>query len=223
MSAGGFNYKRVTEYLTSGDWEHPALLRPTQSERSSSKPMQLVARAMVRGQGKTEGYHERIITIGHKGPKTKTAMLRGDASQELGDIAKARINQIGIVQRILSHAIQVFAARGDGDKVSPEHRNLARSWLNRLDAIVDARFFEDLQTEFEAEENARQGIRNQWLMNGSSGVVDHARGLLHDAEDALPCPTIHRYKARVNAEGLFEGRIRGPNGFPGLFDTEGGE
>ena len=72
LAAGGFTYKRVTEYLTSADWERPVLLQPTQSEQRSAKTMQLVARAMVRGQGKTEGYHERIIPIG---PKVKMAML----------------------------------------------------------------------------------------------------------------------------------------------------
>ena len=223
LSAGGFNYKRITEYLLDLDWERPALLKPTQSEQRSPEQMQLVARAMVRGQGKTEGYHERSIPIGHK---LKTAMLRRDATEELGDIAKKRIEAIVKVQRILSHAIQVFAARGDADKVSREHRALARSWLNRLDDIVDARFFEHLQAEFEADENDRQGIRNHWLMNGNDGVVDHARALLHDAADSLPCPAIHPYKARVNAEGLFEGRIRGNSGLPFLFgdtDKESGE
>ena len=223
LSDGGFSYKRVTEYLL--DWERPALLKPTRSEQRSPERMQLVARAMVRGQGKTAGYHERRIPIGHK---FKSAMLRRDATEELGDIAKKRIEEVRTVQRILSHAIQVFSARGDADKVSPEHRALARSWLNRrLDDIVDARFFENLQEEFEADENDRQGIRNHWLMNESKGgVVDHARALLRDAADSLPCPAIHRYKARVNAEGLFEGRIRGNNSLPFLFgdtDKESGE
>ena len=219
LSDGGFSYKRVTEYLL--DWERPALLKPTRSEQRSPERMQLVARAMVRGQGKTAGYHERRIPIGHK---FKSAMLRHDATEELGDIAKKRIEEVRTVQRILSHAIQVFSSRGDADKVSPEHRVLARSWL---DDIVDARFFENLQEEFEADENDRQGIRNHWLMNESKGgVVDHARALLRDAADSLPCPAIHRYKARVNAEGLFEGRIRGNNGLPFLFgdtDKESGE
>ena len=215
LGSGGFTYKRVTDYLF--DWEHPALLDPTQAEKSSSEEMRLVARAMVRGQGKTEGYYERSIPIGYK---LKSAMLRLDATQELGGIAKSRIEEIGKVQRILSHAIQVFAARGDSDKVSPEGRALARSWLNRLDGIVDARFFEDLQDEFEAPESEREGVHNRWLMNGSSGVVDHARGLLHDAADSLPCPAIHRYKAEVNAEGLFDGRLRGSSGLPFLFDQQ---
>ena len=215
LGAGGFNYKRVTEYLT--DWDHPPLLRPAQSEQSSRERMRLVARAMVRGQGKTEGYHERSITIGHK---VKTAMLRRDATQELGDIAKARIKQVGTVQRILSHAIQVFAAGGDGDKVSSEHRALARPWLNRLDEIVDSQFFEGLQTEFEADASERLGRRNDWLVNGNDGVVDHARRLLQDATDSLPCTAIHRYRAQVRAEGLFEGRIRGNGGLPFLFDHQ---
>ena len=211
LAAGGFTYKRVTEYLTSADWERPVLLQPTQSEQRSAKTMQLVARAMVRGQGKTEGYHERIIPIG---PKVKMAMLRRNTTQELGDIAKARIKHIGIVQRILSHSIQVFVARGDSGNVSPEHRTLARPWLNRLDEIVDARFFDDLQSELEVDESERKIVRNRWLR----GVIDHARNLLYQAEDTLPSPAIHRYKARVNAEGLFEGRIRGRNGLPFLFD-----
>ena len=216
LAAGGFTYKRVTDYLTSEDWQWPYLLRPLPEERHSAEPMYLVARGMVRGQGKTEGYHERIIRLR---PKTVgSAMMRQTAVDELGTIARERIEQVGTIQRILSHAIQVFAARGDNDKVSPEHRTLARPWLNKLDEIVDANFFEDLQNEFEASSAERQTARNTWLINSTNGVIDHARRVLHTAEDSLPCPAIHRYRARVNAEGLFEGRIRGAKGLPFLFD-----
>ena len=132
---------------------------------------------------------------------------------------KRVIDHTGTVQRILSHAIQVFVARGDADNVSPEHRRLASPWLNRLDEIVDDRFFADLQTEFEADNDAeRERIHNDWLRDF---VVPSARDILHDAADSLPCPAIHRYRARVNAEGLFEGRIRGNSGLPFLFN--GGE
>ncbi len=219
LAAGGFTYKRVTDYLTSADWKRPVLMKADQSEKSSSETMQLVARAMVRGQGKTEGYYERSIPIKEK---FRTAMQRGAGIQELGNLAKARIGEISNVQRILSHAIQVFAAGGDSANVKPEHRRLASPWLNRLDEIIDARFFDDLQTEFEADApEERQQIRNRWLLNDQDedGVVDYARIILSKAIDSLPCPKIHRYKARVNAEGLFEGRIRSAAGLPGLFDT----
>ncbi len=212
-AAGVFSYKRVTDYMTSPNWGQPILFNPTASERRSPDTMQLVARAIVRGQGKTEGYYERTIPIRSK---VIQIMGRRNRAQELGDIAKSRIDQIGIVQRILSHAIQVFVARGDSNNVSPEHRQLARPWLNRLDEIIDARFFDDLQEEFEAIGNVeRDRVRNRWLKDS---VVAKARNILHAAEDALPCPAIHRYRARVAADGLFEGRMRGNNGFPFLFD-----
>ena len=217
LGVGGFTYKRVAEYLT--EWAHPALLRPTQFEERSADTMRLVARAVVRGQGKTEGYYDRTIPLRHR---TVQVFGRGGGIQELGDISKTRIGQVGLVQRILSHAIQVFVARGDSEKVNAEHRALARPWLNRLDEMVDANFFDDLQDEFEVAERDRQGIRNHWLMDGSHGIVDRARTVLHDAADSLPCPAIHRYKARVNAEGLFEGRLRSNDGLPFLFDQADG-
>ena len=214
LAAGGFNYKRMKEYLM--NWRQPDLLKPTSAERSSSETMQLVARAMVRGQGKTEGYHERIVPIR---TKTRNAMLRRtgrDSMEDLGGLAEKRIERISAVQRILSHAIQVFAARGDSDNVSPEHRRLAAPWLNRLDEIIDDRFFDDLQDEFEAGDDAtRERVHNDWLRDF---VVPQARGILRDATDSLPCPAIHRYRARENATGLFEGRLSGNSGLPFLFD-----
>ena len=216
LGPGGFTYKRTVDYLIK--WKRPLLCEPTAAEDRSSDTMQLVARAMVRGQGKTEGYHERVIPIRKK---LGAAMLRGGTgTDDLGRIANGRIEDIGRVQRILSYAIQVFLARGASDKVSPEHRKLARPWLNRLDDVMDARFFEDLQDEFEADgRTAQERKRRRW----QGGVVNYARKVLADAIDSLPCPGIERYKARVNAERLFEGRIRGSTGLPALFTEKGGE
>ena len=218
LPAGGFHYRRVKDYLTSGDYESPELLRPTAAEAQSGDNMQLVARAMVRGQGKTEGYYERAILIRSK---LKSAMLRRTADDDLAAIAQRRVEDVARVQRILSHAIQVFAARGEPDRVNAEHRSLARPWLDWLDAMVDDRFFEALQDEFEADdEDTRKAVRDSWLMDG---VVEPARGLLLDATESLPCPAIHRYKAQVNAQGLFEGRLRGNSGLPALFEQDGTE
>ena len=213
LAKGGFTYKRVTDYLCS--WDNPDLLKPTPDEQRSNGTMQLVARAMVRGQGKTEGHYERIIPI--KSQKALRGMMRRPG---LGSLAQERIVQVSIVQGILRHAIATFLARGESRDTSPEQRALANPWANRLDEVVDGSFFDDLQEEFEIDDAAgRQRIRNQWLLNDrKEGVVDHARSILHDATDSLPCPAIHRYRARENAQGLFEGRIRGNGGLPFLFD-----
>ena len=218
LAAGGFTYKRAADYLLSPDWQRPPLLKLTNTEQRSPQPMWLVARAMVRGQGKTEGYHERIIRLR---PKAVRAFGQGGGDPELGEIAKARVEQIASVQRILRHAVWTYAAGGKTENVSDEARALANPWANKLDDVVDPSFFSDLQDEFGADdETERQRVRNDWL----HGVIDAARQILHEAQDTLPRPTIHRYRARVRADSVFEGRVRGPGGFPSLFDeSEGGE
>ena len=215
LATGGFTYKRTAEYLLSADWKPPPLLEPTLSERSSREPMWLVARAMVRGQGRTEGYHERHVPLR---PEAQRVIGQAGGS-ELGDIARERIEDVRRTQRILRHAVWTFAAGGKTDSVSDETRAQANPWANRLDDAVNAGFFDGLQEEFEADSQAnRRHIRRDW----QCGVIRVARDLLRQAQAALPCPAIHRYRARVRADSVFEGRIRGNTGFPDLFDRQGG-
>ena len=213
LAAGGFRYDRVVDYLDPANWKLPLLWESTQTPQDSGDKTLLVARAMVRGQGKTEGYHERFIPLR---PKTVRAFGRGDGVADLETIARDRIAKIRIVQRILSHAIQVFLARGEDSDLPPEGRRLARPWLDQLDKIVDARFFEDLQDEFDLPDQVQSREKNlEW----QRWLAEQARETLHSAIDSLPCPAIHKYRARVRAEGLFEGRIRGNAGLPEISET----
>ena len=209
-----FGYERVVDGLTSPDWKQPALLRPARYDKDYNGDMQLVARGMVRGEGGTAGYHERVIPLRQK---TIQAFGRDGGPKELGDLARERIEQIGTIQRGLRYAISVFAAgakpRASPTNIAPEPTHGRTSWGE----IVDRSFFNDLQDEFEANESERQATRSQWLRNGKDGVVDHARNILHDAEDSLPCPTIQRYKARFQADSVFWGWLHGRNGLPFLF------
>ena len=91
LAAGGFTYRRTADYLASSDWRLPPLFWPTDAERSPPKPMMLVARGMVRGQGKTEGYHERIIPLK---AKVVGAFGRAGGARELGDVAQDRIGEV---------------------------------------------------------------------------------------------------------------------------------
>ena len=223
LATGGFTYKRTVDYLLAPDWQPAPLFVLTAAERHSPEDMVLVARGMVRGQGKTGGYHERIVPF-------KEQVIRGFgrtvARQELGRIAGERIKQVGKVQRILRHAVSVFAAGGNTEDVRDEHRSRANLWANKLDKIVDTSFFDALQTEFaEDDPGKRKGIRNQWLKNDSgNGVIDQAWWILQDAEDSLPCPAIQRYRAKVRADSVFLRRIRGSkDGFSELYDQEGGD
>ena len=214
-----FGYERIVDGMFSPDWKEPSLLRLAQHDQKSSSDLQLVARGMVRGEGGTAGYHERVIPLK---PKTVQIFGRRGDSEEIGDIARKRIEQVGKVKSILRRAIATFVARGESSDTSAEQRSLANPWVDKLDEIVDSDFFEHLQVEVETDNrDERQRIRNGWLLNGKDGVIDHARNVLRQAESSLPCPAIHRYKARVNADGLFEDRIRRRNGLPEAFERTG--
>ena len=207
LSRRRLSYERVVDGLCSNDWEQPILLELTPSDLVSDRNIELVARGMVRGEGSTAGYHERIIPILPEHMVDR---------REFETIARHRIDRIAIVQRILSHAIQTFLGHGDSANVTPERRRLSRPWLNQLDEVIDARFFDDLRTEARIDDSAeRDRNHNEWLRDF---VVPQARKILHDATESLPCPSIHRYRARENAQGLFEGRLRGSGGLPFLFD-----
>ena len=217
LQTGSFNYKEITKYLTSADWTRPVMSQPTQDEVNQAT-VQLVMRGIRRKKGgQTEGYYERIIPI--RSGKLRSAMLRrrsGIDSDELGAIAQSRIENVRIVQSILRQAIQTFMARGDSGKVIPAPA-ITGPWLNRLDEIVDARFFDDLQIEVDAAESDRDGIRKEWLKNGNDGVIDHAGNILNIAIDSLHCPSIKYHKARANAESVFWSRLQSSNGLPFVF------
>ena len=213
LSAGGFTYRRTADYINASKWDWPTLFKPTDAELRSPDPLTLVARGMARGQGKTEGYHERHIPIR---PQTKIAAFgRGGGAEALGTLAEARVNDVGEIQRILRHAVSVFAAGGNSDSVSDDHRARSNPWANRLGGIVDRDFFDDLQEEFvEDDRDARGRIRDKWRRT----VIDGARSLLNEAEDTLPCPAMRKLRARVRAESIFSGRMR--RAFPSLYGIQ---
>ena len=223
-----FGYERIVEGLVSPDWKQPYLLKPTAQE--SSEEMHLVARGLIRGEGRTSGYHERIIRLNQT---TVRAFGNGGGQKRLGDIARERIEQISKVKSVLRHAIATFAAHGDSDDIKTEHWARANPWSNKLDEIVDTSFFDDLQDEFEAGESERDKIRKEWLLNSlthhfqidesGDGVCNHAQRLLRQAQYSLPCPVIQRYRARVRADSVFEGSLRGRTGLPFVFEANNEE
>ena len=213
-----FGYERIVDGLFSQNWTEPWLLRLTQHDRDAGGGMQLVARGMVRGEGGTSGYHERVIPLK---PTIAEIFGRGGNRDDIGDIARERIADIGKVKTILRHSIATFAAHGESSDTSPEQRARANPWSDRLDEIINAGFFDALQEEAEEDDrDERRRIRNRWLRNGNGGVVDHAAKILLAAEATLPCPSIHRRKAQVRADGVFWGRLAGANGLPELFDRQ---
>ncbi len=203
IGEGLFGYSRMAEYLTDENWALPTLLRPTAGEKSCAGDMEIVARGMRRGKGKTQGYHERRLPV-------TDALMRalGDSAERfrMGVVAAERIGEVAAVAGILRIALKVYmTVRNDED---PDRRKDDRSlaFEKKLDAVVDVDFFESLAEELsaESEDDARE-IRVEWVLNQ---LIGRARRIHREGLDTLPVPISHRMKARARSTSLFEGALR---------------
>jgi CRISPR system Cascade subunit CasA len=199
VSGAGFEYKLMADLLTGGRFTQGAAWRLDGWPRDTR--LQLVAQAAVRGQGKTEGYHERRVPIS---PKLRSR-LSGPQRVAVAAMAKQRIAAIAAVRKLLWSALLLLFANGDGDNRNDTLSDKAGRFARPFEQGEDTRFFDDLALEVEAEDTDAPGVHVQWLL----GLVARAEGVLTQAFEAGPRSAMQRYKARAAALGRFHGALRG--------------
>ncbi len=205
----GFGYRRTADLLLGEAWKLPLLAEPGLGERG---PFDLVCRALTRGQGKTEGYHERHVPV----PAAIAARLFGSGRADLDRLARARIDAVADLQAALSFAGRVLVQAGP-DKVSNDaaRNTFAAALAPRLAAHADAAFFDDLWREADAGSDP-EAVRHGWMR----GLKARAAELLEEAGRALPVPAQRRPRARVKSQGAFEVRLRKAKSWQSFHDAE---
>ncbi|MFN3615932.1 MAG: hypothetical protein ACK4WC_15415, partial [Rubrimonas sp.] len=171
----------------------PALAALPEERRDGGR---LVARGLARGQGKTEGWHERIVPLSSR---VAGGLTEPGPRERLGPIAEAQLAEIRHVTRALSLACAVVACGGAEDGPSKNDYAAARPYADRLQAEADALFFAALQDRFEGGAEARRDFLR--------ALVRAARALMTEAAATIPCPTLRRPRARVRAERAFFGAL----------------
>ena len=197
----GFRHHRMMAYLSDNGWRKPVLLRPTREEQENPAPMRILGRAMVRGQGKTQGYYRIDVPAG---PALQAAILGGEENQELRKIMTARTDAARATRNGLGKALRVFMGKGNEKKVSKTEEGITDRWRDRLGVAVDETFIRDLQEELETAEKDRDLIRDQWLQNGRTGMLDIAKDILREGMASVLCPASAAHIARNKAEASFE-------------------
>jgi len=198
VSPGGLTYRLLQDVLFGADWKRQPALRV--HEEDGNHPV-VVAQVMVRGQGKTEGYHERRIPVPEKG----VGWLRSlEERPRLGDFAKARVERVGDVQkRILKPALCALLQGAPEDLNFRDDR--PQPWLDRFDREVDAVFFIDLWRDFGLVVDERPEAA---AANWEKRLYRLAKAQLDDAFRAAPVPEARDYRAVAVAGMLFEGAAR---------------
>lgn len=210
VSGRGFHYDSLCELIEAKDY-HPALLQ-LPHKGIDDGPVALLARVLVRGQGQTEGYHERLVPV----PFARLVTQQG--RDHLGKVSKKRIENVKELSRkVLYPALRRLLRPRDGDDgmLPPGEKAWVGKWLDDLDRRVDAAFFDRLWGEVEAELDHDtpkvDAERLAWL----TFLHREAREVLNHAMGAAPKVISRTYRSRAEAEGLFEGQMR--RTFPLLF------
>ena len=194
VGPGGFSYHLMTKLLLLGEYpRRPALLL---REGDGKEPV-VVAQVLVRGQGKTEGYHQRLIPIP---AKARRRLLAAGGDDELRGIARERIQQAGKAASSVLRPALCALLQGGKDKLDFSDPR-PRTWLDRFDAAVDHHFFPDLWDAVDVPREEHESAWNQRLWR-------LAEEQLEDAIASAPVPLAQRPRAVAKAELLFRGTAR---------------
>lgn len=207
IDARGFFYKRLAEIL--GGKSRGFDLAPLHRvgvEEAEHTAFLLVCRALARGQGKTEGLHERRIPV----PPRAVDFYRSGETAQLAAIAEQRIEQAAKVRGALRRALMVLFQNGPDragfQPTDPNSGKRAEPFLDRLEARIDDDFFRHLFVEVEAEDvEERTRLRAAWL----ALLLDRTRRILHEAESGAPTSSVRRFRAQARAEAALSGMFFG--------------
>ncbi len=194
VGESGFSYKLLQNLLLGDEYSAPIALEFQDDEEEGAY---LVARTLVRGQGKTDGLHQRIVPV----PSDVTRRLFKDPTEKekLAKRAKQRVELAGHVQNnILRPAISPLLASGKEQRVSPDK---IRPWLDRFDDSIDEHFFDSLWGSVDKPD---EEARRMW----EEILYREAQKQLEKAEQSIPMADIRRLKAISKARSIFGFRVR---------------
>lgn len=205
IGADGFHYKLAAELLFGSKFRSP--IAQEISAADGTDGIVVLAQGVTRGQGKTEGYHERRIPIS---PKMRS-MLRQKQTDQLAKIAGERVDAVGKMRGVLWTALAALFDQGAAkDKFSDSAKDKAAGFTKSFEQAEDSRFFDELNAEIEAAEPDQ--VRLQWLL----AMADRAEAILKDAFVAGPQSGEQRYRARSAALSRFHGNLRSEKTLPTL-------
>jgi len=198
VDGDGFHYRRVAKLIDPAIYDAAPLQRPRREDGAQGLTLHLIATA--RGQGGTDGFHERRIPT----PPRAARLLDGQPDV-LAAMAKERVEEAGKVSSSVLKSALFTLFQNAPDKVNYRHPASdakAAPFLAAFDADVDRIFFEALFAETEAEgEGAKDEARRAWL----AALRTAARTQLDAAEAATPRSGIRRQLAVAAARDALGG------------------
>lgn len=199
LGADGFNYSLAAE-LAWGSKYRKTIAQALRTEDGTAGIVML-AQGVVRGQGKTEGYHERRIPL----TKKSIAFLRGGQTDLPATIAAARVKAVATMRGSILRTALFYLLEAGTEKIDFDRRTAKQqieAFVNAFERVEDARFFDDLNREIEAEDGNAE--RLAWL----TSLAERAEAVLRGAFTMGPQCGERRYRARSRSLSYFHGALR---------------
>ncbi len=194
VSRRGFDYSLLTALIFPTDYA-PAAAQTLRDEDGDAPCF--VARVLARGQGETNGLHERVIEIP---PTVRDLFAAPDARARLGAVAVRRVEQAGAVRSKALRPALIALLQADPRKAKLDDKRVD-PFTQRFDARIDERFFPRLWSDVHCDDTEAD---RRWL----KVIVDEAREVLDRAIRSAPLPSERRYRAEAAARRIFEGSAR---------------
>ncbi len=152
---------------------------------------------MVRGQGKTEGLHERVVPI----PKNAHAFfLSDDGLSRIGARAKQRIEVAGNFRNKLLKMALLSLLQGGAEKLKLDDKR-AEPFIEEAEQRIDAVFFPSLFADVSLDNEA---AATRWERT----LYEIGEAVLANAIRGAPIPVARRPRAIAAAEGRYHGIAR---------------
>jgi CRISPR system Cascade subunit CasA len=189
IGRGGFHYALLSRLLFDGDF---AAAAAQETRLDDGDPILMILSAMARGQGKTEGLHERVLPLSARvrrmlGEPDGRSLLGRRAARAVQDAARMR-------NKVLFPALK---------KIALGVKTIDDTFNSRVDSV----FFDALFGSIEADDDS---ARITW----SRTLRDIAWRELQVAIAQCAVPDVRRYRAISEAERMFLGCVK--RNFPDL-------
>lgn len=199
VSASGFDYRLAQRVLFDSEMQRPLSLEALPDEKLEDAEIHMAV--LVRGQGKTEGFHERIIPL----PREIAQLFASSDSDtveamriRLADLSTQMVNLAGSVRRVLRQCVLVYLQ----GRENPNFRSLDATYaVNKFDRCVDDRFFRHL---FDGAGTGDMDFGASWQRFLAEESIRQAKRVWLNSAP----PRTRREKARSKSEAVLYGGLR---------------
>lgn len=204
-----FSYRSLVPLLFPFGEQSDAVRRaPLQivSDNDDLDGLRIVVSALVRGQGKTEGFFEREIPVS----RATRRFLISVPTDAAANLASERVKDASALSRevLFPAALALFTGAPTADERKRDDdtaKDRTRAVCMEFERAVDQDFFEELTTELDAVDDAaaQRLIRDGWLQL----IADRARRAFSAAMDRAPDSAARHYRTKARSLLLFDAKL----------------